>query len=75
MVRERISTGFAKLVPGEGGTIVLVTHRVVCKLIVLHVLGIGDEHFWDIKFDPGSITLLDGNNGRFTLVFGNDTCT
>jgi hypothetical protein len=27
-----------------------------------------------MKYDPGSITLLEGDNPRFTLVFSNDTC-
>jgi len=25
-------------------------------------------------YDPGSITLLEGKAGRFTLVFSNDAC-
>ncbi len=73
-VRERISEGFGKIASAEEDTIVVVTHRVVCKLIALCFLRIEDEHFWDIKFDPGSITLLEGKKGRFTLVFSNDRC-
>jgi len=73
-VRERISRGFAKLFSDEDAAIAVVTHRVVCKMAVLYLLGIEDRHFWDMKFDPGSITLLDGKNGRFTLVFSNETC-
>ncbi|MGD0232468.1 MAG: histidine phosphatase family protein [Syntrophorhabdales bacterium] len=74
MVRERISGGFAKLASGEEGAIAVVTHRVICKLMVLYFLRIGDEHFWDMKFDPGSITLLERRDSQFTLVFSNETC-
>ncbi len=74
MVRERISGGFQKIASGEEGTIAVVTHRVICKLIVLHFLMIENEHFWDMKFDPASITLLERHNNQFTLVFSNDTC-
>ena len=52
----------------------MVTHRVICKLIVLHFLRIENEHFWDMKFDPASITLLESKNGKSTLVFSNDRC-
>ena len=74
MVRRRISEGFGKIASAEEQDIAVVTHRVICKLIVLHFLRIENEHFWDMKFDPGSITLLEGRNGRFTLIFSNDTC-
>jgi broad specificity phosphatase PhoE len=59
---------------GKKDTIVVVTHRVICKLVVLHLLGIGNEHFWEMKYDPASITLLERKGDRFTLVFSNDTC-
>jgi len=74
MVRERISGGFGKITAGEEGTIAVATHRVICKVIVLHFLRIGNEHFWDIKFDPGSITLLEHKGAKSTLVFSNDRC-
>jgi len=74
MVRARISAGLVNIASGYGDAIVIVTHRVICKILVLHALEIGDEHFWDMKFDPGSITLLEYNNERNTLIFSNDTC-
>jgi probable phosphoglycerate mutase len=74
MVRERIAGGLEEAVYGQEGPIVVVTHRVICKLLVLHALNMGNEHFWGIKYDPGSITLLEGKDNRFVLVFSNDTC-
>jgi broad specificity phosphatase PhoE len=74
MVRNRISAGLANITSGQEGAVVIVTHRVICKIIVLHALGIGNEHFWDMKYDPGSITLLDRKNDKYTLIFSNDTC-
>jgi broad specificity phosphatase PhoE len=73
-VRERVSGGLAKLTVAEEGAIAVVTHRVICKMIALACLDIGDEHFWDLKYDPASITLLERREDRFTLVFSNDTC-
>ena len=72
-VRERISRGLARL-SGLAGGAVVVTHRAICKVLVLSLLAMGEEHFWAMKYDPGSITLLEGDGTRFTLIFSNDTC-
>lgn len=74
MVRDRISAGLVTIAYGREDTVIIVTHRVICKILVLHVLGIRNEHFWDIKYDPGSISLFEWNNNRYTLIFCNDTC-
>jgi broad specificity phosphatase PhoE len=74
IVRGRASGSLARFASFGEGAMALVTHRVICKMIVLSCLNIGDEHFWDLKYDPASITLLEGQHGSFTLVFSNDTC-
>jgi broad specificity phosphatase PhoE len=72
-VRERVSRGLPRQ-PGLAGAVIIVTHRAICKILVLSLLHMGEEHFWAIKYDPGSITLLEGDGARFTLIFSNDTC-
>ncbi len=74
IVRGRVSRGLARLTATNEGAIAVVTHRVICKMIVLSCLDIGNGHFWDLKYDPASVTLLEGQPGNFTLVFSNDTC-
>ncbi len=56
------------------GAIVVVTHRVICKLLVLHLLSIPSAHFWDMKFDPSSVTLIEKRASGATLLSMNDTC-
>ncbi len=73
-VRERIEDGLLKTAHVEEGSIAVVTHRVICKLLVLQCLKIGNEHFWDLRYDPASITLLEQSHKTCTLVFSNDTC-
>jgi len=73
-VRERVGKGLADATCGAEETIVVVTHRVICKILVLFCLGIPNDHFWDLKFDPGSITLLERTDNRYALIFSNDTC-
>jgi broad specificity phosphatase PhoE len=74
---ESCSWGTVKAVVGRHramDTIVFVTHRVVLKLRVLKMLGIGIRGFWRIALDPCSLTVVECDNGRFVLERLNDTC-
>lgn len=55
-------------------TIALVTHRVVCKLLVLGLLGLDASRFWQIEQDVATINFFDSRNGRPVAVILNDTC-
>jgi len=74
IVRDRISAGLANISYDREDTVVIVTHRVICKILILYALGLGNDHFWDMKYDPGSISLLEYDNEMYTLIFNNDTC-
>jgi phosphoserine phosphatase len=56
------------------GTVVLVSHRVVNKLIILALLGLGEPCFWNVVVDPCSVTVFRHAGGRFVLTRHNDTC-
>ena len=55
-------------------TIVLVGHTVINRIILLGVLGLGNERFWHIKQDTCAINVFDAKMGDFVLVSLNDTC-
>jgi broad specificity phosphatase PhoE len=55
-------------------TIVLVGHTVINRIILLGVLGLGNERFWHIKQDTYAINVFDAKLGDFVLVSLNDTC-
>jgi alpha-ribazole phosphatase len=57
---------------GEG-RIVLVTHRVVCKVLICALLGIDNSHFFKIKIDTCGFTRFDCGGGRLVLTMHNDT--
>ncbi|MCL4487072.1 MAG: histidine phosphatase family protein [Chloroflexi bacterium] len=57
-----------------GQTIVLVGHTVINRIILLGVLGLGNERFWRIKQDTCAINVFDVEDGDFTLISLNDTC-
>jgi len=54
--------------------IVLVGHTVINRIILLGVLGLGNERFWRIKQDTCAINLFQVEENDFTLVSLNDTC-
>jgi broad specificity phosphatase PhoE len=59
-----------------GQTIVLVGHTVINRIILLGVLGLGNERFWHLRQDTCAINLFEADvqTGDFSLVSLNDTC-
>jgi phosphoserine phosphatase len=54
--------------------IVLVSHRVVNKVLICGALGIDHSHFWQIAQDTTAINLILYKNGRYVLSLMNETC-
>jgi len=54
-------------------TILLVSHTVVNRIILLGVLGLGNDRFWRLRQDTCAINVFEVENGVFTLVTMNDT--
>jgi phosphoserine phosphatase len=57
-----------------GETIVLVGHTVINRIILLGVLGLGNERFWHIQQDTCAINIFEAEKDDFSLVSLNDTC-
>ena len=55
------------------GSVVLVSHRVVNKVLICSLLGLDNSHFWNINQDVGGITIFNYGDGRFVLTRHNDT--
>lgn len=58
----------------KGGTVVIVAHTVVNRLILLGVLGLGNARFWYLGQDPCAINLLEFDGRNYTLLTMNTTC-
>jgi phosphoserine phosphatase len=56
------------------GAVLLVSHRVVIKVLVCSLLGLDNSRFWSIGQDVGGITIFNYVGGRFVLTRHNDTC-
>ena len=55
------------------GTVVLVSHRVVNKVLICALLGLDNSHFWNIRQDTCGITTFTCEDERFILTEHNNT--
>jgi probable phosphoglycerate mutase len=61
-------------------TIVLVGHTVINRVILLAVLGLGNDRFWRLHQDTCAINVFDAEGGRaeqqirYTIITLNDIC-
>jgi broad specificity phosphatase PhoE len=59
-VAERVRGGLGALRgTHHGETVVLVTHAVVTRLIVLAALGLGPERLWSVEVSPAGISEIE----------------
>ncbi len=74
-VRERAWAGLTRLAGGRaGGTMVVVSHRVVLKILLLAVLGLDESKFWMLQQDPCAINVVRYSGGLYFLHRFNETC-
>ena len=57
----------------DGGTVALVSHRVMNKVLICALLGLDSSHFWNIKLDTCGISTFIYMNEKFILTRHNDT--
>lgn len=71
-VRERIISLMNQVITMHEGTVALVSHRVIHKVIICALLGLDNSHFWNIKLDTCGITTFIYEDKRFVLEKHND---
>ena len=70
--RERVLAVVDEVTARYEGTVVLVAHRVVNKVLICALLGLDNAHFWNIKQDTCGITTFAYENGRLILTEHNN---
>lgn len=74
-VRTRVITAINIILPqAVGRTVVLVSHKVVCKVLLCVLLDLDDSHFWQMEQHPCGISQIDTCGGVPVLTLLNDTC-
>ncbi|MEK7702093.1 MAG: histidine phosphatase family protein, partial [candidate division NC10 bacterium] len=67
-VATRVTRAVDELVGAHAGeTVVLVSHAVVLRLIVLQALGLGPERLWTVDASPAGITEIEYEPGWATV--------
>ena len=74
-VRKRVWEGLLRLAEGNRDqTVLVVTHRVVTKILICAALGLDHSHFWQVKQDSTAVNCLEYTRGIFNIALINDTC-
>jgi len=74
-VRARAWEGLQRVVrENPEKTALIVSHRVVTKILICAVLGLDDSHFWQIKQDTTAVNCFEYTRGVFVISLINDTC-
>jgi broad specificity phosphatase PhoE len=72
-VKSRAIATVNKIVNKHKGSVVLVSHRVVNKVLICALLGLDNSHFWNIRQETCGITSFSYEKGQFVLIKHNDT--
>jgi broad specificity phosphatase PhoE len=74
-VQKRVVSAVESLVPQHPGqSIVLVSHKVVCKVLFCSLLGLDTSHFWQLQQDPCAVNLVEVGDNATAIVSLNDNC-
>ena len=74
-VRVRAMAALEEIIrKNSGKTLVFVSHRVICKVLICAILGLDNSHFWQITKHTTAINLIQHRNGKYFLSLMNETC-
>jgi broad specificity phosphatase PhoE len=74
-VRLRAMAALEEVIRSHAGaSIVLVSHRVINKVLICGILGLDNSHFWQIGQDTTAINLIQHRHGRYVLSLMNESC-
>ncbi|MDD5311794.1 MAG: histidine phosphatase family protein [Dehalococcoidia bacterium] len=54
--------------------VVIVSHRALSVIMVLHLLHMHNKHYWQVAQDAGAISLFEVRSGMPSALIINDTC-
>ena len=72
-VSKRVIRVRNKVIENHRGTVVIVGHRVVNKVMICTLLGLDNSHFWKIRQETCGISIFSYLNEQFILTKHNDT--
>lgn len=72
-VRKRVLRVVKSIQTRYRGRVLLVSHRVVNKILICALLGLSNSHFWNIRQDTCGITTFYWEKGHCVLIEHNNT--
>ncbi len=74
-VRQRVLAAVDGIAAEHGGqTVILVSHMVVCKVLLCAMLGLDESNFWQVRQDVCAINAFEVRDGVPAVTLVNDTC-
>ena len=75
IVRQRVLAAVDELAAKHvDQTVILVSHTVVCRVLMCAMLGLDNSHFWQVRQDVNAINIFELRDGAPLVVSVNDTC-
>jgi broad specificity phosphatase PhoE len=75
VVRERVLAAVDELAARhKDQTVILVSHKVVCQVLMCAMLGLDNSHFWQVRQDVNAINIFELRDGAPLVILVNDTC-
>ena len=74
-LRLRVSTALLRIARDHPeGTVVLVSHRAVCKVLACYLLGLPNSQLWKLELDNGSFSVFQEWEVGWVTRSLNETC-
>jgi len=74
-VKERSLDAFIDIArKNPARSVLIISHRVINKVLLCALLGLSTAHFWEIRQDTGCINVMEYSGEQFVLCVMNDTC-
>lgn len=75
VVRDRVLAAVDELAARHvDQAVILVSHKVVCQVLMCAMLGLDNSHFWQVRQDVNAINILELRDGAPLVILVNDTC-
>ena len=74
-VRKRSFAALKEILQKDkNGLAVVVSHRVVNKILICAILGLDNSSFWNIRQDNCALNIFEFRKNKFVVELINDTC-
>jgi len=71
---QRVGRFAPRLNNHDGQTVLIVAHSGSLRALVCHLLGLGLEHWWQLRMEPASLTIVETYPQGALLRLVNDVC-